>query len=140
MEYWQLLVIAGIIFIIVEMFTPVMFFLNLAMACFVTALIAFFIVDWNVLIPIFVMFSAMFLLFLRPILVRTRNGGQKTGVEEKYIGKIAKVVEIVNATNGVISIYDERWNARSESGEEIPIGAEVKIIRNESLTLFVEKL
>lgn len=140
MQYWQLLVIAGIIFIIVEMFTPVMFFLNLAMACFVTAIVAFFIVDWNILIPIFVMFSAIFLLFLRPILVRTRNGGQKTGVEEKYIGKIAKVVEIVNATNGVISIYDERWNARTESGEDIPVGAEVKIIRNESLTLFVEKL
>lgn len=140
MEYWQLLVIAGIIFIIIEMFTPVMFFLNLALACFATALVAFFVVDWNILVPIFVVCSAIFLLFLRPILVRTRNGGQKTGVEEKYIGKIAKVVETVNATNGVISIYDERWNARTESGEEIPVGAEVKIIRNESLTLFVEKL
>lgn len=140
MAYWQLLLITGVIFIIIEIFTPMMFFLNLALACFVTAIAALFITDWNILVPILVLSSALFLIFLRPILIRTRENGKKTGVEEKYIGKTAKVVEIVTSTSGVVSIYDERWNARSISGEEISVGAEVKIIKNESLLLYVEKL
>ena len=139
MLHWQLLVVTGIIFIIIEMFTPVMFFLNLALACFITAIVAFFTVDWNILVPVFVAFSALFLLFLRPLLIKTRTNAQKTGVEEKYIGKIAKVTETISATAGIVSIYDERWSARSQNGEEIPVGSEVKIVRNESLILFVEK-
>ena len=140
MEYWQLLVFTGVIFIIIEIFTPVMFFLNLALACFLTAVVALFITDWNVLVPVFVVLSAVFLIFLRPFLVKVRTNGQKTGVEEKYIGKIAKVTETVTTNSGVISIYNERWEARSSTGEEIAKDSEVKIIRNESLVLFVEKL
>lgn len=141
MDYWQLLVIAGVVFIIIEMFTPVMFFLNLALACFTTAAVAYYVSDWNILVPIFVVSSAIFLLFLRPILIRTKqNGNLKTGVEGKYIGKIAKVTEAVTTASGVVSIYNERWEARSNSGEDIPVGSEVKIVRNESLVLYVEKI
>lgn len=140
MEHWQLLILAGVVFIIIEIFTPVLFFLNLALACFMTSVLAYYIYDWNILVPVFVVFSAMFLLFLRPILVRSRTNGQKTGVEEKYIGKSAKVTEVVTATSGVVAIYNERWEARSNTGEEIPVGAEVKIVRNESLILYVEKI
>ena len=140
MQYWQILIITGLVFIIIEMFTPMMFFLNLALACFMTAIFAFFIIDWNILIPVFVTFSAIFLLFLRPFLIKTRTNGQKTGVEEKYIGKIAKVTDTVTLNKGVISIYNERWEARSNTGEEIAIGSEVKIIRNESLILYVESI
>lgn len=139
MQYWQLLIITGVIFIIIEIFTPMMFFFNLALACFMTAIVALFITDWNILIPVFVTFSLLLLIFLRPILIKSRNGGKQTGVEAKYIGKTAKVVETVTSKSGVVSIYDERWNARSEGGEEIPTGTEVKIVRNESLLLYVEK-
>lgn len=137
---WQIILVMGVAFLIIEMFTPVMFFLNLALACFVTAIVAYFVSDWNILIPIFVIFSAIFLIFLRPILIKSRNGDKKTGVEEKYIGKTAKVVETITSTGGVVSIYDERWNARSESGEEIPAGAQVTIVRNVSLLLYVKEV
>lgn len=140
MQHWQLLIITGIIFLIVEMLTPMMFFLNLALACLVTAIVALFIIDWNILVPVFVVFSAIFLIFLRPILIRNKETDKKTGVEEKYIGKTAKVKETITANSGVISIYNERWEARSETGEEIPAGSNVKIVRNESLILYVEKV
>lgn len=140
MTYWQLLIITGVIFIIIEIFTPMMFFLNLALACFITAIVSLYIFDWNILIPVFVAFSAIFLIFLRPLLIKVKNNGQKTGVEEKYIGKIAKVTETITSTSGVISIYNERWEARSNTGEEIPEGSDVKIVRNESLILYVEKV
>lgn len=140
MEYWQLLIMTGVVFIIIEIFTPVMFFLNLALACFMTAVVAYYISDWNILVPLFVISSAIFLIFLRPILIKKReNGDTKTGVDEKYIGKIAKVTDTITAQSGVVAIYNERWEARSNTGEEIPVGSEVKIVRNESLVLYVEK-
>ncbi len=139
MNFWQIFVITGLLFLIIEIFTPAFFFLNFALACFLTAILALFIFDWNVLIPSFVVFSAIFLFFLRPFLMKKRNGDKKTGVEEKYIGKTAKVIETVTSSGGVVSIYDERWNARSNNQEEFPTGTEVKIIKNESLVFFVEK-
>lgn len=142
MDYWQLLLVAGIVFLIIEMFTPMIFFLNFALACFITALLAVFIEDLNYLVPVFVVFSGVFLLFLRPFLIRKKGNGNgtKTGVEEKYIGKTAKVTDTVTSNSGVISIYNERWEARSNTGEEIPVGSDIKIIKNESLILYVEKL
>lgn len=139
MDYWQILIVAGVIFLIIEIFTPMVFFLNFAIACFITAIIALFVIDLNYLIPIFVVFSAIFLIFLRPILVKSKDGGKKTGVEEKYIGKTVKVIETVTSNSGVVSIYDERWNARSDSDEEIPAGEEATIVRNESLVLYVKR-
>jgi len=139
MQYWQLLIVVGILFLIIEIFAPMVFFLNFALACFMTAVVAFYILDWNVLIPIFVVTSAIFLLFLRPILIKSRNGKQQTGVEGKYIGKTVKVTEKVTSNSGVVSIYNERWEARSNTGEEFEVGSEVKIVRNESLVLYVEK-
>jgi len=140
MAYWQLLIITGIVFIIIEILAPVVFFLNLALACFITAILALFIVDWNILVPVFVVFSMIFLVFLRPILVKKRNEGQKTGVEEKYIGKTAKVIQLVTSTSGGVALYDERWNARSVSGEEFQVGEEVRIVKNDSLVLYVERV
>lgn len=141
MHHWQIFVFAGIIFLIIEIFTPVLFFLNFAIACFITAIFALYITDWNILVPCFVALSAIFLFFLRPFLLKSRNNNnQKTGVEEKYIGKIAKVTEKITSNSGVVSIYNERWEARTNNGEEIPADSDVKIIRNESLVLYVEKV
>jgi len=139
MLHWQLLILIGVLFLIIEIFTPVLFFLNFALACFLTAILGAFITSWNVLIPVFVVLSAIFLLFLRPFLIKSKNVDKQTGFEEKYIGKIATVTDTITSRSGVISIYNERWEARSNTDEEIPIASEVKIIRNESLILYVEK-
>jgi len=122
------------------MVTPTMFFLNLALAAFLTAGVGYFLPDWNILVPVFVVASLIFLVFLRPILVKQRTGEQKTGMEEKYIGKIAKVIEPVSSTGGGVAIYDERWNARSVTGEIFEVGQEVLIVKNDSLILYVDKV
>ena len=43
--------------------------------------------------------------------------------------------------SGIITLYGERWEARlSESEEEIPENTEVKIVKNDSLIMYVEKI
>lgn len=141
MTLWEVYAVAGLVFVILEMIVPSMFFLNLAFAGFVTAIIALFVTDWIILTVIFVLLSMLSIILLRPILVRHRETkGQQTGMEGKYIGKIVKVIEPVTKYSGAITIYDERWEARTECEEIIPEGSEVKIISYDSLVLKVEKI
>ena len=141
MVLWEIYAISGLAFLILEMVVPSMFFLNLAFAGFITAIIALFIKRWIVLTFIFVILSILAILLLRPILVKQKEAKEKeTGMEGKYIGQIVKVIEPITKYSGAITIYDERWEARVESDETIPAGSEVKIIKNESLVLTVEKI
>lgn len=135
---WHMLAALGILFLILEMVVPSMFFLNFAIGAFVSAVCSIYIFNWTALIIIFVLVSLLSLLVLRPLLVKKTDKSQETGISGKYIGKIAKVVETVTKESGVISIYDERWQARSE--EEIPVDSQVEIIKNESLIMFVKEV
>lgn len=139
MIMWQLLVILGLVFLVLEMFTPMLFFLNFAIASFITAIASFIITDINILMLIFVVLSLLLLWFLRPLLIKSKSQkNSKTGMESKYIGQTAKVIEEVTSDSGVISIYDERWNARSINNEIIPIGSIVEIVKHESLIMSVK--
>ena len=137
---WQIMGIVGVLFLILEIFTPAMFFLNLAFAAFLTAGVAVLTTNINLIILSFVVFSAIMLLVLRPVLMNMKTDkSQKTGIEGKYIGKTAKVISPVTKDSGAITIYGERWDARCDSEEEIPEGENVKIVRNDSLVMYVEK-
>lgn len=137
MGTWQIWAGIGLIFLILEMTVPTMFFLNFALGAFVTAVCSIYILNWTALTLIFAAVSMVSLLFLRPLLVKQTHKSQETGIAAKYIGKTAKVIETVCPTSGVISLYDERWEARAD--HEIPAGCEVEIERNESLIMYVKE-
>ena len=139
MHLWELLGVVGIAFLILEMFTPSMFFLNFSVAAFICAVVSVFIKNPTILVLTFFVLSFVSFVFLRPILVKKFCKGKETGVQSKYIGKVAKAEEDVTEFSGVISIYCERWEARSEDGNKIPKGSEVKIIRNESIIMYVSE-
>lgn len=135
----QLLCILGTVLLIVEILTPTLFCLNLALSCFATSLVSLYTQDYMYLTLSWVVFSCLFLLLLRPfILKKTASKGTETGIN-KYIGKEATVLEKITTNSGVISIYDERWKARSVNQEEIEEGSRVVIERNNNLTMYVRK-
>lgn len=141
MHLWEIFVIAGLICVILEMILPSMFFLNLAVAGFLTAIIAVFINNWVNLVLIFVGLSILSILFLRPILIKNKKDKEtETGMQDKYIGHIVKVIEPVDKFSGSITIYDERWEARCQTDEPIPQGTEVKITGYNGLILNVERI
>ncbi len=137
LELWQSLSIAGLVLLIVEILTPTMFFINLALACFVTACVSVYFDSLNILVPVWVVSSAVFLWLLKPLQNRNKVSAG-TGMD-KYVGQKASVIEAIDDDGGVISIFDERWNARSENGEKFAVGSKVYITRNENLTMFVRK-
>ena len=140
MFLWQIYAITGLLFLILEMAVPSMFFLNLAVAGFITAVVSVFVTSWIYLIIIFTVLSILSIVLLRPLLLRKSTKEQQTVMEGKYIGKVVKVIEPVDKYNGAITIYDERWEARTDSDEQIPVGSEVKIIKYDSLILTVERV
>lgn len=140
MTVWQLLAICGIGFIILEMFTPSMFFLNFALASFITAGFSLCVKNPYTLAIIFFVLSFVSFIFLRPIIMKRFSKASETGINSKYIDQIAKAETDINEGSGVISIYGERWEARSEDGTLIPQGSEVKILRNESIIMYVTKV
>lgn len=71
MVLWQLYTIVGVICIILEMVVPSMFFLNLAIAGFITAVISLFINNADMLTLDFIILSLVSLFVLRPLLLRT---------------------------------------------------------------------
>lgn len=136
---WQFLSIVGIAFVILEIFTPSMFFLNFALAAFLTALSSVFIAHKFTLVLIFFVLSFLSFAFLRPMLLKRHTKDTETGIEGKYIGKTAKAAEDISENSGVITIYGERWEARVCDGSIIPAGSEVCIEKNEGLVMYVKK-
>ena len=137
MSLWQVLSIVGIVFLILEIFTPSMFFLNFSLAAFITAVISLIVKNPYALAIIFVVFSFISFIFLRPIIIKRFCKSKETGLNSKYIGQTAKAETEITDKSGVITIYGERWEARSENSTVIPQGSEVKIVRNESIIMYV---
>lgn len=140
MVLWEFIVICGIVFILLELFIPSMFFLNFAVAAFITAIASLYTAKMMTLVLIFFIFSFLSFAFLRPLLLKRKSKEIETGINDKYIGKKAKVIEDVSADNGTISIYDERWNARTEDSSVIHAGEDAEIVRNDSLIMYVKKV
>lgn len=145
MEIFKIWAIFGFIFLFLEMAAPSMFFLPLGGAAFFTAIAAFKYPDsYWVQAVTFAVFALIFFLVVRPFMRKKEPKDEQTGVEAKYIGNTAVVIKAIAAPNtdgiGTIKIYGETWQAKSVTGEEIKENEIVKIIRNESLVMFVEKV
>lgn len=140
MGLWKLFLVLGFGLLIFEMFAPLTFFLSLALGAFATSVFAVFFDSFNVLIPVFLITSLASLLLFRPFLRKNMKNGEASGIRQKYINRTARVTSKITKYSGTITLYGERWEARIENGEEIEENSKVKILRNDSLIMYVEKV
>lgn len=140
MDMWLILLIVSVIFLVLEMFTPTLFFINLAVAVAVSAIFSYLGFSNLFVTFVFLIVSIAAIWLVRPILLKQINEKKvSTGLDDKYIGKVAKVVKEVTNTDGRVAIYDEEWQAVTD-GEAIAVGSEVKILSNDSIIFKVEKI
>lgn len=143
MDMWIKLLILCVGFLILEMFTPALFFINLSFAALCAAIASYLGYSNTVITVIFVAVSIVTILFVRPLFLKNMKSKKTdTGMEDKYIGKTARVVEEVSIRGGRVAIYGEEWNAVLKTSEEqsIPVGSDVKIVSNDSIILTVEEI
>ena len=138
---WQTILIIGIICLMLEIFVPTLYFLNLAIAAFICAIIAVYYHSYIGISIIFCVITLLLLVTIRPLFIKKNTDKEKmTGMEGKYIGKIAKVIENVDKNSGFISIYDERWQARNVEDGVIEAGQNVEIVGYDSIVIKVKKI
>ncbi len=92
-------------------------------------------------IVVFLVVSIAFLLLVRPYALKHRNKG--ASAEPSLVGKTARVIVPISADgmNGRVETSDGVcWTARSANGEAIPDGTQVRIVRVESIKVFVERV
>ncbi|MCD7879999.1 MAG: NfeD family protein [Candidatus Gastranaerophilales bacterium] len=141
MELWMIFAIVAIIATIIEIAAPTLFCLNFAVAGIITALISLYWGSFLQLLTVFLVLSLLSILFLKPFLEKFLKKDSNADFNSQYTGKVVKVIEPVTQSSGAVTIYEERWEARlNAGGEEIPVGCEVKIVKNDSTILYVEKI
>jgi len=92
-------------------------------------------VSMNVIIGAVVAISLFFLLAIAFVL-RTLRTKASSG-QEGLVGKVAFTVEDLSP-DGLVKCHGEIWKARSNSGEEIPVGTNTRVVKTQGLLLFVE--
>jgi len=139
---WQIWLIVGVLLFILEIFTPTMFFINMAVGAMITAVPAFYELSFMYQVVCFGVVSALSFAFLRPLLLNKFNLGlmEKMDVHAKYIGAQAKTVTEVTNKSGRISVFGEEWDARVKDDETIPADCDVTITSAEGIIMFVKKL
>lgn len=141
LEIWMIYVIIAIIALVFEIFIPTLFCINFAFAGIITAIVSIFWGTFYPLLWLFLILSCVSAIFIKPILQRMLKKETKADFDAQYIGKVVKTIDVVTTDKGAVTIYDERWEARVKEGcEEIPADCDVKIVGNDSLVLYVERV
>lgn len=142
MEYYYWL-IAAIVLVILEIMTAgfgvICFAIGAALAALVSGLGGS--LTWQVVV--FVVVSLLAFIFLRPVVMRfldRKSKDVKTNAEA-IIGRKGIVSECIDAAQhtGRVAVDGDDWKAVSEDGSVIEKGADVEIIKLDSIIVTVKK-
>ena len=79
---------------------------------------------------VFIVFSALLLVLVRPFCRRFLGNRQQATNADRIIGQTAVVVEPIDniLETGAVKIYGKVWTARSTANDQIPIGSKVRVV------------
>lgn len=89
---------------------------------------------------VFIAVSAIAIAVTRPLVKKLRKKGAQPTNADRYIGKTAVVISAINneKAEGMVKVDNEKWTARSVSGELIEEGTSVTVKAIEGVKLMVE--
>jgi len=140
-QYW---LIAGLVLLILEILAPGFVLANFAVAAIAASIAAWFDASIEIQVIVFVITCLVSFVTVRPLLHRTLMKGKKrarTGADA-LAGRVARVTHQIPAPpeNGRVQVDGDSWSAMSVSGDLIEEGATVRIVRVDSVILYVEKV
>ena len=127
-----------IIFAVIELFTFGLTTVWLAIAALLMVFLSLFKLSLPVQTLIFLIVSALLLIFTRPLAVKKfKMGKEKTNVD-RLVGMQVPVAKAIGEFEaGEVKINGIIWAARSENNTKIPEGIKCKILRIEGVQLIV---
>ncbi|MDR1225654.1 MAG: NfeD family protein [Prevotellaceae bacterium] len=145
LEIWHIWMLAGILFIILEIFTPSFYAACIGVGCIATGLAVIpmnsgGIVQWI----IFAAATALTFMYVRPFMMKyayRKSHKVKTNTDS-LIGKTGRVTQAIDATAGTgrVAAGGDDWRAKTADGSTLEVGAQVKVLKIESVTITVEKI
>ena len=144
---WWIWVALVIVFAVIEVCTFGLVTVWFAIAALIMTFLSFLKIPFSIQILIFLILSAVLLVFTRPLAVKKFKIGREKTNAESLIGKHALVIKrITEFETGQVKINGQVWTARGETGKalennaEIAEGAKCEILRIEGVRLIVKKL
>jgi len=142
MNVWWIWMIMAAFFVVAEIFTAGFFLLWFGVGAAVAGVLALLNLGFGWQLGAFVVVSGGLFLASRRFAERFTKK-QPPGIgADRFIGKEGLVLEeIDNVKNtGRVRLKKEEWRADSESGENIPAGKRVEVIRLEGTHLVVKEI
>ncbi|AEV27969.1 membrane protein implicated in regulation of membrane protease activity [Sphaerochaeta pleomorpha str. Grapes] len=139
MVAWQIWIVVGLVLFILELFTPGFYIMSVGLGCFVSALGSALHLSFILQVVLLAAGSLASIFLLRPLLLRYKGDGKKSGVDA-LVGREALVIESIdNASNeGRIKVGGENWKARSVEDQHIEKGTIVIIEHISGVTASVK--
>ncbi len=142
MQTWQILVAAGIVAFILEIFTTGFIAGSAGIGFFFAAAGSYFDLSapWQILLFALGMTLTYFL--IRPLVNKYGYREPVKTNRDALIGKTGKVTEEINPEThtGRVAIDGDDWKARPANNEIIPTGSTVEVVEIDSIILFVKPL
>jgi membrane protein implicated in regulation of membrane protease activity len=139
MPAWLIWLVLGLVLAILEIVTPGFVFICFTFGCFVAAIVAALDFSFSWQISIFAGITFVTFVSARHIFGKL-FGAKKTPTltnVERLIGLPAVTLQDVDDQRGQVKVEGETWSARSGSGEKLPVGIKVRILRVDGNKLVV---
>ena len=144
MDVYQIWLVVAIVLVILEIMTAGFGVICFAIGAVFSALVAGLggSITWQIVV--FAVVSLLTFVFLRPVVIRfldKKSKDVKTNADA-VIGRKGIVSERIDSAQhtGRVAIDGDDWKAISEDGSVIEKGAEVKIVKLDSIILIVKQL
>lgn len=140
---WELWAVVSVACLILELGSGDLFLLSFAISAAVTAICSLIFPSIYVHLLVFAIASLMTLLLVRPSLLKLLHKGEdkRESNTDALVGKQGVVSEtIVAGGYGRVMLGGDDWKACSADGSEIQKGTTVRMVKQESIILTVEKI
>jgi len=141
-ELWHIWVIAGVLLLVLEVFTPSFVAGSFGIGAILTAVIASITDNINVQIVAFCVLSVLSFVLIRPFLKKIDKKRETATNIDSLTGQVLLVTEDIGPDNsaGYVKADGDLWRAIEVNGYEIKTGGKAKVIRVDGNTLYVEKI
>lgn len=141
-QLWLCWVILAVVFIISEIFLPGFFVFFFGVGAIPAAVVAALGASFPTQIAVFVIASAIGLLFARKMALRLTQGSPDNIGADRMLGKTGVVTEDLDpdSPKGKVRVDREIWIADAEDGSALTAGEKVSVVRVEGARLIVKKL
>jgi len=139
---WQLWAVIAVLGLIIELSSGDFFVICFSIGAVGAAVVSPF-ANIYVQLVVFIIVTSLSIFQVRPFALRYlhKNDDNRVSNADALIGRKGRVTETIKAGQyGRVAIDGDDWKAQSAVPEDIPVGAQVRVVSRESIIITVEQI